>query len=181
VPREPVQLYDLFVLCEALRHGGPRNLCEFCGATSRKRAVFHQVTRQRDLCARCAVNVLAKLAAEAARRERVMLRKLLPLVALLVLASATPAHPWTQTGQAADPTATSFKIEKSTDNGATWSVAIASTISPWTYTGLAGETGLILFRVSGCNAVGCSIRPNDGTWHNEAWALPLVPAAITAQ
>lgn len=174
------QRHERFELVTALRTGGPRNLCDFCGTTTGKRAVFFERRRRRDLCARCAVNVLARASQLAAQKERRML-KLLSIIGLAVLAAAGPAHAWTQTGQAADPTATSFKIEKSTDSGVTWSVAIASTTSPWTYTGLAAETGLVLFRVSGCNAVGCTIRPNDGTWHNEAWALPLVPGAITAQ
>jgi hypothetical protein len=103
-----------------------------------------------------------------------------PVVLVLLLALAAPAHAWTATYTWAPSSgATGYKVEKSSDGGATWTVVASPTSATLNYTGT--ETGLTLFRVSACNGAGCTVRAADGLWHNEAWQPPAVPANLGVQ
>src|SRR3990172_956714 len=94
---------------------------------------------------------------------------------LVLLALPTPAWAWTAVySWSPVPTATIYRIEKSVDNGVAWTVVTATLTAP-TYTYTGSEAGLVLFRVSACNANGCTVRPADGLWHNEAWQVPGAP------
>lgn len=101
-------------------------------------------------------------------------------VALLLLWSAS-AYAWTTTySWTSVPNASAYKIEKSVDNGATWTVVTATLTTPtFNYTGT--ETGLTLFRFSNCNSTGCTVRPADGHFHNEAWQPPTAPVNLGVQ
>jgi hypothetical protein len=105
------------------------------------------------------------------------------LVVILVLLGAQPAAAWTVT-LSSDVTAgaTNYKVEKST-NLTAWTEITNPLARPTTpvvtYTGI--ETGVVYFRFSTCNAVGCTTRPQDGVWHNESLAPPPGPASIMTQ
>ena len=74
-----------------------------------------------------------------------MTRILLALA--LVLLVAAPAFAWTETYTwTADPSATSYKVEKSLDQGATWTSVGTPATPSFSYTGT--DTGVVLFRVS---------------------------------
>ena len=105
---------------------------------------------------------------------------ILSLILLLILATHSSAQSWTAVyAWDAQAGATSYKVEKSTDNGTTWTVVASPTSPTFTYTG--NEQGLVLIRVSACNANGCAVRSNDGFWHNQAWAPPGMPANVKVQ
>lgn len=109
-----------------------------------------------------------------------MLKKTSTAIAL-ILATAAPAFAWTATYSWAPSTgATSYKLEKSADNGSTWTVvnaAIATT--SFAYTGT--EPALVLFRVSACNSNGCTVRSGDGFWHDESKTPPASPSSLAVQ
>ena len=99
---------------------------------------------------------------------------------LSVTLMPTLAGAWTETySWGAVIGATSYTVEKSVDAGTTWTLEAAPTEPSLTYTGT--EPGLTIFRVSACNANGCTLRTADGLWHNEAWALPLAPGNLQVQ
>ena len=105
-----------------------------------------------------------------------MKRILLALSLLLFLAS--PAFAWTETYTwTADPNATSYKVEKSLDSGTTWTSVGTPSTPTFSYTGT--DTGTVLFRVSNCNATGCTTRYWGGFWHNEAWRPAGQPTGLT--
>jgi len=108
----------------------------------------------------------------------------------VLLVAATPVAAWTETYCWATVTgATSYKFDSTIDNGVTWITQQTLTVPITTpavcpagnagvsFTGSA--TTLILFRVQTCNVAGCTIRATSGLWHNEAWAMPALPAAPT--
>lgn len=97
----------------------------------------------------------------------------------LIITITSPALAWTQQYTwTADPLATTYKVEKSVDNGVTWTVAGTPATPSYTYTGT--ETGVVFFRVSNCNATGCTTRTYDGFWHNESWRPSGWPNNLTA-
>ena len=97
----------------------------------------------------------------------------LTLAVLLFLAA--PAFAWSERYKwDPDPNAVSYRLEKSADAGATWTLALPDQATPdFTYAG--SDTGTILFRTSNCGAVSCVPRPWGGYWHNEAWRPPSAP------
>ena len=100
---------------------------------------------------------------------------------ILLLLIGTPAWAWTK-NYASDPVpgATLYRLEKSTDVGVTWTLAVPDSPTPaFTYTGT--EPGLVLFRISAIGGAQITARPFDGLWHNEAWVAhqPPPPAATT--
>ena len=97
------------------------------------------------------------------------------LAGLLV---TTPVWAWTAVySWTVDSRATTYRVEKSVDSGAAWSMAGTGLVAPsFTYTGT--EPGLVLFRISNCNAMGCVLRSHDGLWHNEAWAPAGMPVKL---
>jgi hypothetical protein len=111
------------------------------------------------------------------------MRRVLGLLAgcgLIAVVVAAPAWAWTESFSWSPVTgATSYKVEKSADTGATWTVASSPTAPAYVYTGT--EPGLVLFRVSACNAIGCGVRAGTGFWHNEAWLPPPAPANLGVQ
>ena len=110
------------------------------------------------------------------------MKRLLLLCALLLLAAPAWAGPqvlsWDQVA-----TATSYGVEQSVDNGATWT-AVTPTAGPTcagtpvrcTATVTAPGTGLVLYRVSASNSVGTTTRFNAGLWVCESCAPP--PQAV---
>lgn len=98
----------------------------------------------------------------------------------VLLLVPAPALSWTQTySWSVVATATSYKVEKSVDNGVTWVVAGTPATPTFAYTGT--ETGLVLFRISACNANACTLRPTDGLWHNDGAQFPLAPTNLSGQ
>lgn len=76
--------------------------------------------------------------------------------------------------------ATGYKIQMSTDNGATWPtsrVVTGGTTTSYTWTG-APETGLVMFRVTATNAQGEAIRTDAGCWFNKGWQLPQMAGGL---
>ena len=82
--------------------------------------------------------------------------------------------------------ATSYKIQMSTDNGATWSQERSTPADPnaiedisYTWTD-APNTGLLLFRIVSSNSI--SDMPNTmyGAWYCGDWQLPGLPSEISA-
>lgn len=70
------------------------------------------------------------------------------------------------------PGAASYKIQMSTDQGATWPTErIVATGTAYTWTG-APDTGLLLFRAVSVNTQGSAIRTEAGVWFNGSWKLP---------
>lgn len=78
--------------------------------------------------------------------------------------------------------ATSYALEYSSDNGATW-VGKKNTgaLTPdangdvaYLYSGVP-ETGLMLFRVSALNASGSATRTEYGAWYNHLWKPMAAP------
>lgn len=101
--------------------------------------------------------------------------KALFLAAALVtlLAGATEAQSWSvELAWDATPGATSYRVEKSTDQGNSWVVVSPTNLTTPALTYTATDADLVLFRISGCNSQGCTIRIQDGLWHNEKWKLP---------
>ena len=110
------------------------------------------------------------------------MRRILTTAILLagLLGVALPAWAWTATYSWSPATgATSYKVEKTVDQGATWTLVASPTTPTYAYTGT--ETGLVLFRVSACNANGCTVRSADGLWHNEAWQPPSAATNLGVQ
>ena len=103
------------------------------------------------------------------------------ILTLAVCLLASTAWAWTETYSWSPVAgATSYTVEKSVNNGTTWTVAETGlTTTSYTYVGT--ETGLVIFRVSACNSNGCGVRAGDGLWHNEAWVPPLVPGNLQVQ
>lgn len=102
------------------------------------------------------------------------------LTAAFILLAAESASAWTLTmSWAASTGATSYRVDKSTDNGSTWATAGTVTTPTFTYTGT--EPGLVLFRVTAINAVGSNTRTADGIWHNEAFQVPLPVGQLLVQ
>ena len=100
---------------------------------------------------------------------------------LVVLLIATPAWAWTVAdvlSWGASPGAVSYRVEKTSDGGATWTTVGTPALPALTYNGT--DAGLVLYRVSACTAVSgggaCTPRPEVGPWHNESWR-PLPPVA----
>lgn len=76
--------------------------------------------------------------------------------------------------------AASYKIQLSTDQGASWAVERAVPIASgttFTWTG-APDTGLLLFRAISVNAQGQAIRTEAGVWYNGAWKVPPAPGSF---
>ena len=74
--------------------------------------------------------------------------------------------------------ASGYKIQMSTNSGASWSTAKdAGANATYTWTG-APDTGLCLFRVSAYNAQGEAIRTNAGAWFNGSWTVPRQPGGL---
>jgi hypothetical protein len=98
----------------------------------------------------------------------------------LLLAIAAEAQAWSAVySWAPSAGATSYRLEKSTDNGASWALVSATATSPFTYTGT--EAALTLFRLHACNATACTPRPADGFWHDESRQVPAAPASLGVQ
>lgn len=81
--------------------------------------------------------------------------------------------------------ATSYTIEQSTDNGATWAQIAAPLPAACTGTParcrapiVAPSTGLVLFRFAAVNAVGKTTRYSEGVWHCQSCAPPPIPAGV---
>ena len=105
------------------------------------------------------------------------MRRILATALLLasLLGAAAPAWAWTATYSWSPATgATSYKVEKTVDQGATWTLVASPTAPTYAYTGT--EPGLVLFRISACNAVACTPRWADFLAHDESKQPP--PAAM---
>lgn len=90
---------------------------------------------------------------------------------------------WTLTfSWAADPGATTYKIEKSLDL-VTWTEITTAATRPAspTFTYQGTEPGMVYFRFSNCSASGCVLRPQDGFWHNEGLRPDNWPLRILVQ
>jgi hypothetical protein len=110
----------------------------------------------------------------------------LSLVAVLTHVAAAPAGAWPVADVLTwDPVtgAGSYKVEKTTDSGATWVVIGTPTLPTLSYNG--AEVGLVLFRISACTAVGgggaCTVRAEVGLFHNEAWRPLAMPVHVGIQ
>ena len=104
----------------------------------------------------------------------------LSIAGVLVALLTGPAWAWTATySWTVVAGATSYKVEKSVDNGVTWVLVASPTAATLTYTG--AEPGLLLLRISACNANGCTVRYGDGLWHNEVWVPPVPPSSLAVQ
>lgn len=104
------------------------------------------------------------------------MRPLLLALTLLILC-AVPAFAWTdQYSWDASAGATSYKVEISTDRGATWTVAGTPTTPSFTLT--STEPALVLVRVSACNASDCTVRWSSGYWHDESKMPPVQPTNV---
>lgn len=108
---------------------------------------------------------------------------------LITLGIAGMMMLWGACAMAADVTlkwdaasgATSYKIQMSTDQGATWPTErTVATGTTYTWTG-APDTGLLLFRAVSINAQGAAIRTEAGVWFNNGWKLPVQPGGLGAQ
>jgi hypothetical protein len=107
------------------------------------------------------------------------MKTILLVLSLLLLAVPSYAQAWSQQYTwSTDPLATSYKVEKSVDAGVTWTQVGTPTTPTITYTG--SETGTVLFRVSNCDAAGCTTRSYDGFWHNESWRPAGWPSNLQA-
>lgn len=74
--------------------------------------------------------------------------------------------------------ATGYKVQISTDQGATWGEARdTGNATTFTWTG-APDTGLTLFRVSAYNGQGETINYTKGAWHNGSWTVPAAATAL---
>jgi hypothetical protein len=122
------------------------------------------------------------------------MRRLLWFLAFCgLLAIAAPSWAWTDTYcWAATPSGTSYQFYTSVDGGATWVLAQTLTVpftSPaacsagsvgLTFTG--ASPGLTLMRVGACNIAGCTIRSQDGLWHNDSFPVqvttPPAPGSV---
>lgn len=72
--------------------------------------------------------------------------------------------------------ATGYKIYRSVDNGATWTmVKDVGLVTEITLTAQP-DTGLVIYRVSAYNTVGESVRHWSGAWYNKSWEPPGQPA-----
>jgi hypothetical protein len=77
--------------------------------------------------------------------------------------------------------ATSYKIQMSTDQGATWAAErVVPSGTTFTWAG-APDTGLVLFRAVSINAAGSAIRTDAGVWFNGAWKLPAPAGGLGAR
>jgi hypothetical protein len=77
--------------------------------------------------------------------------------------------------------ATSYRIQMSTDQGATWTQeknVPSGTALVWTG---APDSGLLLFRAVAINSAGTSIRSDAGAWFNGSWKLPSAPGKLGMQ
>lgn len=102
------------------------------------------------------------------------------LFCVSLLAIATPALGWTETySWTAVSGATSYKVEKSIDTGATWTLVASPAVPTYVYVGT--ETNMTIFRVSACNAAGCTMRAASGVWHNEVWQPLSQPSNLGVQ
>lgn len=84
------------------------------------------------------------------------------------------------------PEAISYKIQMSTDDGATWSQERSTPADPnivedisfvWTS---APNTGLLLFRIISSNSIGDAPNTMSGAWYCGDWKLPRMPMKISA-
>ncbi len=104
------------------------------------------------------------------------------LFTILMLLIAVPAFPAdVSLSWDAATGATSYKIQMSTDQGATWPTERAvpsGTTFVWT---AAPDTGLLLFRAVSINAAGSTIRTDAGVWFNGAWKLPAAAGKLGVQ
>lgn len=99
------------------------------------------------------------------------------LAFILILLFPSVALAWSEVySWQPSPTATSYRVETSIDQGVTWQTA-GSPVTP-TFTLTMTSAGLTVVRVSACNANGCATRSGSGFWHNEAWSPPLLPANL---
>lgn len=73
--------------------------------------------------------------------------------------------------------ATGYKLQMSTDSGATWSAEKDTTATTYVWTG-APDTGLVLFRVAAYNATGKAIRTEAGVWYRGDWIVPNKPQGV---
>lgn len=77
--------------------------------------------------------------------------------------------------------ATSYRIQMSIDQGATWPterIVTSGTTFVWT---AAPDAGLLLFRAVSYNAAGNTIRTDAGAWYNGSWKLPTAVGKLGAQ
>lgn len=72
--------------------------------------------------------------------------------------------------------ATGYKLQISTDMGATWGeIRDAGNVQTYTWLG-APDTGLVLWRVSAYNATGEAWGTTKGAWYCGSWLVP--PPAV---
>ena len=108
------------------------------------------------------------------------MRRILTTALILILAAVTPAWAWTATYSWSPATgATSYKVEKTVDQGATWTLVANPTSPTYAYTGT--EAGLVLFRISACNAVACTPRWADFLAHDESKQPPATVTNLGVQ
>lgn len=108
------------------------------------------------------------------------MKKLLLLLALILLASPVWAADVTLSWDAADG-ATGYKIYSSVDQGATWDAGQdVGSVTEYTLTGQP-DSGLVLYRVSAYSAHGEAIRTWSGAWFCKDWMPPASPTGAGIQ
>lgn len=74
-----------------------------------------------------------------------------------------------------------YKIQMSTDRGASWDQEKdAGEATEFVWKG-APDRGLLLFRVSAYNEMGEAVRGESGTWYNGDWLTPEKPNALESE
>lgn len=77
--------------------------------------------------------------------------------------------------------ATGYKIQMSTDNGATWSAGVdVGNVTAYTLLGVP-DSGLILFRGLAYNDVGDAVNAWSGAWYNGDWKPPTTATGLGVQ
>jgi hypothetical protein len=81
----------------------------------------------------------------------------------------------------ASPEATGYKIQMSTDNGATWDSGVdVGSVLTHTLLGVA-DSGLVLFRAVAYNNVDDAINSWSGAWYNRDWKPPTSASGLGVQ
>ena len=81
----------------------------------------------------------------------------------------------------ASANATGYKIYKSEDQGQTWDSGLdVGNVTSYTYIGVI-ETGLVLFKISAYNAIGETIRHQDGVWYDHTKIPPEQASGFGAE
>ena len=110
-----------------------------------------------------------------------MKRILITIATILLLATSSLAA---DLHMAWDPSpgATGYKLQISTDMGASWGEIrdTGSTVPEYTWLG-APDTGLVLFRVMSYNPHGEAWNTTHGVWANEAWVPPPLASGLGIQ